>query len=125
MPQQVIAGGPRRGNARFLDGVAEALIPPDAFLAHAHEHRPGAINIILDQHFALCRVQPVETVDILRLRSPPGDRRSASIGFDPVAFCLQEHQTQCNDVSDIVTTLASNGKMGCHAERGLDGLAGL
>ena len=50
---------------------------------------------------------------------------SASSGCDPVAFCLQEHQARYGDINEIIAALASNGKMRCHADRGLDHLAGL
>ena len=50
-----LSGGP-------LDGIAKALVTPDVLFPHPPERRHGAIEIVVDQHFALPReakaVQP-------------------------------------------------------------------
>ena len=35
----------------FFYGIAEALVTPDAFLAHGPERRHGAIDMVVDLHF--------------------------------------------------------------------------
>lgn len=46
--------------------MAGALAVSHARLAHARERQHGAIDMVMDRHFAFRRVQKVETTDTLR-----------------------------------------------------------
>ncbi len=59
---------------KYLYRVAKAFVSLDAFGAHAVERRHGVVQIIVDPHFPLFRVQAVQPADVLRQRSPPRHR---------------------------------------------------
>ena len=69
-------GGPARHRAGGEeDRVADRLVTAAAPVEHPREHRDVEVRVVVDAHFALAVVQPVQPAGVLRDCAPPRDRQ--------------------------------------------------
>ena len=87
------------GTCRKLQCVAHRFIASTTAVEHPRQHRDVQVSVVVDAHLALAVMQPVQSTDVLRDRSMPGDGKRQEQGVEPgvvesladVAAGRQEH----------------------------------